>query len=307
MTTTRGTGAGPELVAAVLQTEPRIGQREANLADSVALISRAAEQGARLMVLPELASSGYMFADRAELEEAAEEIPGGPAVSAWAAACRDHDVYVVAGLPERDGDRIYNSSVLIGPDGVIGTYRKAHLWNAESSLFTPGDSGYPVFDLPIGRVAMLICYDAWFPETFRACALNGAEIVAMPTNWVPLRGAPADGETMANTLCRAGAHSNGLYVLAADRVGTEREQLFIGRSIAVGPDGWLLTGPASDVDPEVLLAPIAAGSVVDARHWTDANDALGDRRPDTYGAVVDAVESNPSAHHHTAPTRSEKR
>ena len=95
---------------------------------------------------------------------------------------------------------LYNSSVVIGPQGHLGTFRKVHLWNEENLYFEPGDVGYPVFKTPLGRIGTFICYDCWFPESFRLCALQGADIVCVPTNWVPIPGQDPKREAMANIL-----------------------------------------------------------------------------------------------------------
>ena len=110
---------------------------------------------------------------------------------------------------------LYNSSVVIGPQGHLGTFRKVHLWNEENLFFEPGNLGMPVFRTPIGRIASNICYDSWFPESFRLAALQGADIVCVPTNWVPMPNQPEDQLAMANILCMAGAHSNSVFVAAA--------------------------------------------------------------------------------------------
>lgn len=276
---------------ACVQMEPHIGETAQNIERSSALIAEAADNGARIIVLPELVSSGYVFHERSEVEAAAENIPGGPAVSAWADVCRAKGVYVVAGLPEAADGAFYNSCVLVGPEGHVGTYRKMHLWNEENSFFAPGDSGFRVFDTPYGRVGMIICYDCWFPEAFRACALDGADIVCVPTNWVPIPGQAPSERAMANVLCQANAHSNGLYVLAADRVGVERGQEFVGQSLIVDHTGWPLAGPASEVDAEILYAEISAEAARVGRTWNPYNDPIRNRRPDAYESLVSAPSS----------------
>ena len=182
--------------------QPAFGNVAANVAHSLELIDRAASRGANLVVLPELANTGYMFASREEAFSLAEPIPGGPSVAAWAERAARHGMHIVAGITERSGPDLYNSAVVIGPDGYIGTFRKVHLWNEENLFFEPGDLGFPVFHTPIGRIGVAICYDGWFPETFRLCALQGADIVCVPTNWVPIPGsgrrARGDGERPRN-------------------------------------------------------------------------------------------------------------
>jgi predicted amidohydrolase len=271
---------------ACIQMAPRVGHLEANIADSVARIDAAAAGGAKLMVLPELASSGYVFESRAEAYALAEEIPHGPACGAWTAAAKRHGCWIVAGLAERVGQRLYNAAVLIGPDGHVGTFRKMHLWAAENLFFEPGDLGFPVFATPIGRIAMLICYDGWFPEAYRLCALQGADIVCVPTNWVPIPGQAPDQPAMANVLAMGAAHVNSVFIAAADRVGTERGQPFLGCSLILSYTGWPVAGPASRTEPETLFADLNLSEARRKRNWNDFNQILRDRRTDTYDAML---------------------
>lgn len=273
---------------ACIQMEPRVGQQEANIADSVARIDAAAAQGAKLMVLPELASSGYVFETREEAYSLAEEIPHGPASAAWKDAAHRHGCYIVAGLAERVGQKLFNSSVLIGPDGHIGTFRKMHLWAAENLFFEPGDLGFPVYSTPIGRIGMLICYDGWFPEAYRLCALQGADIVCVPTNWVPIPGQDPGQPAMANVLAMGAAHVNSVFIAAADRVGTERGQPFLGCSLVCSYTGWPVAGPASRTAPETIVADLNLSEARRKRNWNDFNQILRDRRTDTYDTMLGA-------------------
>lgn len=271
---------------ACIQMEPRVGELEANIADSVSRIAAAAAQGARLIVLPELASSGYVFNTRAEAYTLAEEIPRGPACRAWMDAARSYGCYIVAGVAERAGQRLFNSAVLIGPEGHIGTFRKMHLWAAENLFFEPGDLGFPVFSTPVGRIGMLICYDGWFPEAYRLCALQGADIVCVPTNWVPIPGQAPDQPAMANVLAMGAAHVNSVFVAAADRVGTERGQPFLGCSLICSYTGWPVAGPASRTEPETIVADLNLSEARRKRNWNDFNQILRDRRTDTYDVML---------------------
>lgn len=271
---------------ACLQMEPKVGDLQANIAESVARIDAAAMQGARLLVLPELCNSGYVFETRAEAFSLAEEIPHGPASRAWIEAARRHGCWIVAGIAERVGQKLFNSAVLIGPDGHVGTFRKMHLWAAENLFFEPGDLGFPVYATPIGRIGMLICYDGWFPEAYRLCALQGADIVCVPTNWVPIPGQAPDQPAMANVLAMAAAHSNSIFIAAADRVGTERGQPFLGRSLIVSYTGWPVAGPASDTAPETIVADLNLSEARRKRNWNDFNQILRDRRTDCYDAML---------------------
>lgn len=269
-----------------IQMHPAIGDVAGNVARSVALIEKAAARGADLVVLPELANSGYMFASRREAFALAESIPDGPTTRAWIDAAARHQLHIVAGICERAGTRLYNSAVVIGPDGHIGTFRKVHLWNEELLHFESGDLGFPVFDTRLGRIGVGICYDCWFPETFRLAALQGADIVCVPTNWVPIPGQAEGREAMANILVMAAAHSNSIFIACADRVGTERGQPFEGQSLIVAHTGWPVAGPASREDEEILVARVNLGEARRQRSWNAFNQVLRDRRSDVYGEML---------------------
>jgi predicted amidohydrolase len=283
-------GEAGTIKVACLQTHPRVGDKAANVAASLAGIERAAVLGARLIVLPELANSGYVFATREEAFALAEEVPTGPTCQAWMATAARLNVTLVAGIAERAGDALYNAAVVIGPAGYIGTFRKVHLWNAENLFFEPGNLGFPVFKTPIGRIGVAICYDIWFPETFRLQALKGADIVCVPTNWVPSPGQAPGREAMATVLAMAAAHSNSIFIACADRVGTERGQPFEGQSVIVGCTGWPAAGPASRDAEEIVLADVDLGSARRLRNWNDFNQVLRDRRTDVYDEMLGSKE-----------------
>ena len=271
---------------ACIQMQPVFGNVAANVAHSLELIDRAASQGADLVVLPELSNTGYMFASREEAFSLAELIPGGPSVEAWAERAARHGMHIVAGITERSGPDLYNSAVVIGPEGYIGTFRKVHLWNEENLFFEPGNLGFPVFHTPIGRIGVAICYDGWFPETFRLCALQGADIVCVPTNWVPIPGQAEGREAMANILAMAAAHSNSIFIACADRVGVERGQPFEGQSLIVSYTGWPVVGPASREAEEILIAEVDLGEARRKRNWNAFNQVLRDRRADVYDEML---------------------
>lgn len=274
------------LTVASIQMEPRIGEKERNLARSIELMEEAAAKGAQLLVLPELCNTGYVFESREEAHSLAEDIPGGASSAAWMETARRLNIHLVAGITEKAGDRLFNSAVIIGPGGLIGRYRKVHLWGDEALYFTPGDLGFPVFDTPFGRIGCHICYDCWFPESFRLAALQGAEIMCVPTNWVPIPGQDPTREAMANVIVMGAAHCNSLFVVAADRVGTERGQPFIGQSLIVAQTGWPVAGPASSDREEILLAEINLADARRKRNWNDFNQVLRDRRRDVYDEML---------------------
>lgn len=276
---------------ACIQMLPLMARKNDNLSKTLHLIGEASDHDATLIVLPELCNTGYMFETREEAFSVAEEVPGGDTCRAWIEIAARRNIYLVAGMPERDGEVLYNTSVVIGPSGFIGKFRKVHLWNEENLFFEPGNLGYPVFKTPIGRIGSFICYDGWFPESYRLCAMQGADIVCIPTNWVPIPGQDLKREAMANILCMAAAHSNSLFVAAADRVGIERGQAFIGQSLIVSHTGWPIGGPASPDKEEIIYARANLADARRKRNWNEYNQVLRDRRTDVYGEMLGAQAS----------------
>jgi N-carbamoylputrescine amidase len=275
---------GRPLRIAVAQYEPRVGDLDANRAAAVGWAEAAADRGAQLVVLPELASSGYVLAGEDEADRVAEDPDGGAMVSALADVCRRRGVHVAAGLAERGAGCRHNSAVVVGPAGRIATYRKLHLFHDEQTWFRPGDA-LVVVDLPGVRLGLEICYDLWFPEVARALALRGAEVIAVPTNWVSsFRPRLHDdrGYCQGDYMAMAAAAANGVAVACADRVGVERGVTFLGASLVVGPDGWPVAGPASPGGEELLVADLDLDAVGRARRRTPRNHLLDDRRPDLY-------------------------
>ena len=273
---------------ACIQFEPKIGEKQRNVERSLELIAAAASRGTQLVVLPELCNTGYVFESRREAFGMAETIPDGSTVRAWAESARSHGLYIVAGITELADQALFNSAAVVGPEGFVGVYRKNHLWGEENLFFEPGNLGVPVFRTPIGRIACAICYDIWFPEVFRLAALQGADILCVPTNWVPMADQPADLPVMANVLAMGGAHSNSIFVAAADRVGIEREQPFIGNSLIVSCTGWPVAGPATRDGEDVLVADLNLSDARRKRNWNAFNQVLRDRRTDVYDEMLGA-------------------
>jgi len=272
---------------AAAQYEPRVGDPDHNLSEAVRWTDEAMTQGAQLVVLPELASSGYVFEGESEADVSAESPTTGPMVRGLRDVCARHDGYVVTGINERGGDCRYNSAVVIGPNGPLATYRKLHLFYDEKSWFEPG-AQLTLVDLPFGRLGMIICFDLWFPEPARALAVAGAEIIAVPTNWVASfkRTVWDDrGYCQGDYIAMATAAQNSVVMVCADRIGVERGTTFLGASIIVGPDGWPVAGPASRDQPELLMAEVDLDDVELARQRTPRNDLLEDRRPGAYTVV----------------------
>jgi len=259
-----------------VQNHPRFGDIGHNLARLDALMENVT---ADLIVLPELFSTGYQFTSRQEALELAEPLEsGGPTLEWLARAARRTGATLVAGLAEKDGGRVYNSAVLAGPGGVIGRYRKAHLFDSEKAVFDPGDLPLSVFDIGPARVGVMICFDWRFPETARTLALGGADIIAHPSNLV-LRHCP---DAMI-TRCL----ENRVFAITADRVGAEERVAgqplrFIGQSQVVDPDGNVLHRASSDREEvKVLTVDIRRAR---EKHINPNNDLFADRREDLYRA-----------------------
>jgi N-carbamoylputrescine amidase len=275
---------------AVVQFNPQVGLE--NLASNAAAVAerlkQAADAGATLIVLPELATTGYSFRSRAEAFAHAEAVSAGRTVQGWEAFARERDVYIVGCLPELDGNRLFDTAVLVGPDGFIGKYRKTHLWNEEKLFFTPGDLGFPVFETKIGRIGLLVCWDIWFPETARIVGQQGADIICIPTGWVwtppPLY--DASGTCMAAYLTMTAAHANNVFIATADRIGTERGTSFMGNSLIAGTNGWPIGRVAGPDEDTILLADIDIVQARTALIWNQLNDLARDRRTDLYDQLL---------------------
>ena len=275
---------------AVVQFDPQAGVAHTpyNLDRSLALAGQAVRGGANLIVLPELANTGYSFQNRQEAFLHAEAVPQGPSVQAWVNFAQEHRIYLAAGVAECDGVQLFDTAVLVGPDGFIGKYRKAHLWNEEKLWFTPGDLGFPVFDTPIGRIGLLICWDIWFPEVPRLLSQQGADIICSLNNWVWTQPPLFDetGKCMASYLTITAAHVNNVFIAAANRVGSDRGERFLGCSLIAGTNGWPLSEVASPIDEAVLFADIDLVSARSAPIWNSLNDLPRDRRTDLYDDML---------------------
>ena len=271
---------------AVAQTQPRLGENDRNLEAAIARLEEAVAAGAELLVLPECAIPGYMFDSLEEAMPFAEEIPG-PTTEALGAACRRLGAHVVCGLLERDGDVLYNAAVLVGPDGLIGSYRKTHLpFLGVDRFTTPGDE-LSVFDTPLGRIGLEICYDLRFPEVTRTLALRGADLVAHPTNF------PMAAKVQTEVITRARAAENRIYLLTANRVGKERRGEFCGWSQIVDPFGKRLV-EADETEEKLLVAEIDLEKARDKDYVIPGEYELylfGDRRPDLYSTVVEETQA----------------
>ena len=273
----------PTWKIATAQMDCKIADKAANLESIRTRLREAAAKGARLVVFPECAVAGYCFESKAEAWPHAETLPG-PSTDALAAVCSQLGVFVVAGLLERDGDHLFNACALVGPDGFVAGYRKAHLPCLGIDRFvTPGDRPFAVHDLGGLRIGMNICYDGSFPETARVLMLLGADLVVLPTNW------PDGSQNTIKYLMQARALENNIFYAACNRVGVERGFRFLGRSRIIDVNGELLAA-SEDEQPAILYADIDPARARNKRlikipalyelHRTR------DRRPDLYGVLT---------------------
>lgn len=230
---------------------------------------------ADILVLPELCNSGYNFDSYEQAWETSEEIEHGTFVQYLESLCTQHNFYIVSGLNERDKDCLYNSAILVGPEGYVGRYRKLHLFMNEKDYFKPGNVGLPIFDIGPCRLGMLVCFDWLFPEVWRILALKGADIICHPANLV-LPG-------LAQRTIPAHALTNRIYIVTANRIGTEGDLSFTGFSTIVNPKGEILV-QASKSEEEVGIVDADIGLSRD-KNITPRNDIFGDRRPEEYSLL----------------------
>lgn len=266
-----------------VQMDVAIGNPAANLDRIESFTEQTTSRGARLTVFPECAVTGYCFDSIEESLPLAETIPGR-STERLTALCRRLQTHIVTGMLERDGDRIFNAAVLIGPQGVIGSYRKVHLpYLGVDMHTTPGDRPFAVHEFEGMKIGMNICYDSGFPEAARCLAILGADLIVLPTNW------PPGAECMASACIPARAMENAVYYAAINRIGTERGFRFIGRSSICAPDGKVIAA-SEGVDEEILYADIDVAKArakriirVPDKHEIDR---LADRRPEMYGLLT---------------------
>jgi predicted amidohydrolase len=256
----------------VVQLNPRFGEVEANVNTALGLMDTVR---ADLYVLPELFSTGYNFANKTEVRSLAEPADQGRAAQALKTFAKQQGCYVVYGFAEEDRGALYNSAALIGPSGTLGVYRKVHLYDRENLFFEPGDLGFPVFDTPFGKIGMMICFDWIYPESARALALKGAQLIAHPSNLVM----PYCPDAMV-TRCL----ENRVLAATADRVGVEDRGGFrltyIGTSEIISPGGEILVRLSTDRE-EIAFVDIDP-TLARSKRINPYNDLLADRKTKYY-------------------------
>jgi N-carbamoylputrescine amidase len=257
-----------------------------NLDQGLAMAAEGFAGGADVVVLPELAVPGYTT-DPVVLAERAQTLEG-PAVHAWRRAAAAGGGYVIGGLCERDGEQLFDSAVMVSANGVLACYRKAHLFSAEKNVFAPGDAGFPVVSTPYGLFGLCICYDLRFVEVLRILALQGAELVLVPSAWVSGfdRGTPAGSATpgqVSGLLVQA--NLNQVFVAAASFAGQGPGLEFLGSSVAASPYGDALAGPLPADAERVAFAHVDLDRVAEAGQRTPLVTPRMDRRRDLYSVT----------------------
>lgn len=262
------------VTVACVQFAPELADRDATIASLAPLLDQT--RGADIVVLPELCNSGYHFEYVEQALESSETVRGSVFLRYLQERCRDLDCRIVTGFNERDGYALYNSAVLVGPDGVEGLYRKLHLFNMEKAFFQPGDLGLPVFQVAGCTVGILVCFDWFFPESWRCLALQGADLVCHPSNLV----VPGWCQKGVPVHCFV----NRIHAATANRVGSERDLTFTGRSQIVTAQGE--AAAAAGPDEETIITADLDLALARDKSFADHNHVLADRRPDAYGPFL---------------------
>jgi predicted amidohydrolase len=272
---------------AAVQMDVKIFEKEQNLKRVLEKLATASGAGAKLVVFPECALTGYCFTSVEEAWPLAETIPG-PSTEKLAEASKKLDCTAIVGLLERDGDRLFNAAAVVGPAGLAGSYRKLHMPGLGIDwLNTPGDKPLAVYETAHGKFGVNICFDCSFPEAGRVLKLKGAQLLAIPTNW------PVGSDIWEHTP-HVRATENHFHVVAADRVGEERGYRFAGHSIIVDFLGKVLA-EAGETEETILYGEVDLAAADENRvvrrpgQWEI--DRIGARRPEMYGPITEGHRS----------------
>jgi len=250
----------------LLQFRPLLGKSDLNLE---AMLPQC--QNCDIVVVPELSNSGYNFISRDQAFDTSEDIAAGRFTAMLIRAAEKYNFKIVAGINEMDGNKLYNTSVLVGSEGVLGKYRKIHLFVNEKDFFEPGNLGLPVFDMGDYTLGMQICFDYLFPDTWRILSQKGADLICHPSNLIT--------ENAYKTLPGL-ALTNKIYIATANRIGTEQELTFCGKSIIHDPHGDVMLKLANDKQESAQVTI----DLTESRNKmiTSRNHIFLDRRPDAY-------------------------
>jgi predicted amidohydrolase len=271
---------------AAVQMDVKILEKKRNLEKVLEHFSAAARAGAKIVVFPECALTGYCFTSLEEAAQVAEPVPG-PSTRKLAEAAKQLEATAVVGLLESDGNRIYNSAAVVSPKGILGTHRKVHRVELGVDRFDEvGDKPFPIFESAHGKIGVNICYDCSFPESGRVLKLKGAQLLAIPTNW------PMGSDSYQHTV-KARAIENHMVVVAADRVGEERGFRFAGHSQIIDFSGKVLA-EAGEAEETILYGEVDLTAADHNRvvripgQWEF--DRIASRRPEMYGAITEGIQ-----------------
>ena len=276
---------------AAVQMDVRILDKDRNVKKVLEYLREAARDGAKLVVFPECALTGYCFTSLEEAWPVSETVPG-PSSMTLAAIAKELDATAVVGLLEREGDRLYNAAVVVGPRGVLGTYRKVHLpFLGIDRFVAPGDKPFPIFEGSAAKLGINICFDCSLPESGRAVKLQGAQVLAIPTNW------PVGSDSWQHTV-KARALENHMIVVAADRVGEERGFRFAGHSQIIDFTGSVLS-EAGETEETILFGEVDVAAADNNRvirvpgQWEF--DRIAARRPEMYRVITEPQPARQAA------------
>jgi predicted amidohydrolase len=263
---------------AIAQTNPKILNTAENLRVILKMIEDANKNGAELVIFPELALTGCSLTSD-EAKNVAERIPG-KITNQIIEACKKNKIYAIVTLIECEGDKFYNTAILVSPDGIIGKYRKTHLpCLGVDRYLTAGDDFLLPVQTSLGRLGILICWDVFFPEASRFLALSNAQAIIIPTNWLA-------SNDLTLEFYRIRAVENNLYVFWVNRVGEERGLLFSGRSAIISPNGEILLR-ASPSEEQLLFMDIDLKNAEQGKLSSDyPMDVLNERRPELYSKLI---------------------
>lgn len=254
-----------------IQLAPVLGDLEQTIHKLEKLFERCPKD-AELVVLPELCNSGYNFSSKEQAFEYAEAVEDSRFLNYLIEKSRQKNMHIVTGLNERHEDKIYNSAVFLGPKGILGTYRKLHLFFKEKLYFEPGDSISPILELNGWKIGILICFDWLFPEAWRSLALKGVNLICHPSNLIP----PDFGQQSVPVH----ALINHIYIVTANRIGREGKRQFTGLSLMASPKGEVLVQASRDKE-EVEFRRLDI-SLSQDKMITPTNHVFEDRRPEFY-------------------------
>jgi predicted amidohydrolase len=254
---------------AQIQFSPSLAAIEENSQKAESLLKKCT--GSQLIILPELADTGYNFYDRNHAFANSKEIGKNPFVEMLIEQARKLNSNIVSGICEKENGRLYNSSLLISAKGIVGKYQKIHLFVNERDIFEEGKAVSEVFNMEGYRLGMQICFDYLFPEPWRILAENAADIIAHPSNLVTYN---------AFKVVPALSVMNKVFIATTNRTGADRDLEFAGRSFLTNPNGEIIAG-ASKEKEEILFSEVEP-QLSRNKMITERNHVFTDRRPERY-------------------------